>query len=559
MADGTAAANNIVVNSLNDTQATDSLCTLREAIINANNDNQSGSTDCATGIGADTITFSVNGGIGIGSTLPIITSNMTIDGKSVITIDGIDLRLVFRVNSGAFLSLQNLAVKHGRGGLFNDGGTVIVSNCTFFQNVATFGGGISNNGGIVTVSNSTFSGNGATDPRTGSGPGFGGGIYNGGGIVTVSNSTFSGNDVLSLDSGEGGGIANFGTLTVTGSTFSRNGAPSGGGIFNGGALTVGNSTFSGNGATGRGEPFSPDFGGGGIANSGTGTVAVTNSTFSGNSSATSGGGIFNKSTLAVTNSIIANSSGGNCDNSSGTLTDGGNNIDNGTTCGFSTATSKSGTNPLLDSAGLKNNGGPTETIALCTGLNAPSMGCTARSPAIDAGSNAVCAAAPVNSVDQRGFVRPVDGDSNGVATCDIGSFESGALPPNRLPVCTNAAADPNTLWPPNHKLAAIQITGVTDPDGDTVTNIANTIFQDEPVDAPGDSDGNTAPDASLSPLQVRAEREGLGNGRVYHINFTASDGHGGSCQATVTVCVPHDQGQGRVCVDGGPLYNSTAP
>jgi len=45
---------------------------------------------------------------------------------------------------------------------------------------------------------------------------------------------------------------------------------------------------------------------------------------------------------------------------------------------------------------------------------------------------------------------------------------------------------------------------------------------------------------------------------VYHINFTADDGHGGQCRGTVTVCVPHDQ-SGRPCIDEGPLYDSTQP
>ena len=68
----------------------------------------------------------------------------------------------------------------------------------------------------------------------------------------------------------------------------------------------------------------------------------------------------------------------------------------------------------------------------------------------------------------------------------------------------------------------------------------------------------------LSPVQVRSERNGNpktpGNGRVYHINFTASDSSGASCTGVVLVCVPHDQG-GRPapCVDEGSLFKSTQP
>ena len=60
-------------------------------------------------------------------------------------------------------------------------------------------------------------------------------------------------------------------------------------------------------------------------------------------------------------------------------------------------------------------------------------------------------------------------------------------------------------------------------------------------------------------LGLRAERSGLGNGRVYAVSFSASDGNGGTCTGRVGVGVPHDQGEGRVPVDDGQIYDSTAP
>ena len=48
-----------------------------------------------------------------------------------------------------------------------------------------------------------------------------------------------------------------------------------------------------------------------------------------------------------------------------------------------------------------------------------------------------------------------------------------------------------------------------------------------------------------------------GNDRVYHIGFTADDGHSGSCSSEVLVGVPHDQ-RGTPPVDEGALYDSTA-
>jgi hypothetical protein len=83
------------------------------------------------------------------------------------------------------------------------------------------------------------------------------------------------------------------------------------------------------------------------------------------------------------------------------------------------------------------------------------------------------------------------------------------------------------------------------------------ILQDEAVDELGS--GNTVPDATVDPLTLRAERAGGGNGRVYLVEFEADDGRGGSCMGAVTVCVPHDQGQGRNCIDDGTVHDSTEP
>ena len=58
-------------------------------------------------------------------------------------------------------------------------------------------------------------------------------------------------------------------------------------------------------------------------------------------------------------------------------------------------------------------------------MGRPPSGCTGISPAIDAANNAICAAAPVDS-RIAGLNRPVDGDLDGSAICDIGAFEHQA-------------------------------------------------------------------------------------------------------------------------------------
>ena len=78
----------------------------------------------------------------------------------------------------------------------------MVRDSIFSGNSVTFyGGGIYNDGGTVTVSNSTLSGNSASQ---------GGGMFNQDGALTVSDSEITGNTAIDF----GGGTANFGELTL---------------------------------------------------------------------------------------------------------------------------------------------------------------------------------------------------------------------------------------------------------------------------------------------------------------------------------------------------------
>lgn len=138
------------------------------------------------------------------------------------------------------------------------------------------------------------------------------------------------------------------------------------------------------------------------------------------------------------------------------------------------------------------------------------------------------------------------------------SAEQCNLPPD----CSAAEPSMGIIWPPNHQMVDITIEGVTDPDGDPVTITIDGIWQDEPLDSFGD--GTFEPDASgigTDIATVRAERSGTtdqkkttGDGRVYTIAFTASDGQA-ECSGVVTVGVPHDVKD--TPVDGGALYDST--
>jgi hypothetical protein len=135
---------------------------------------------------------------------------------------------------------------------------------------------------------------------------------------------------------------------------------------------------------------------------------------------------------------------------------------------------------------------------------------------------------------------------------------------NRPPDCSAAAPSVSLLWPPNHQMVPVSVLGVTDPDNDPISITITSIRQDEPVNTVGD--GNTEVDGTgigTSTAEVRAERTGNkrvpGNGRVYHISYSAADGNGGTCSGAVKVGVPHDQGGRPQPVDDGPIYDSTAP
>jgi hypothetical protein len=200
------------------------------------------------------------------------------------------------------------------------------------------------------------------------------------------------------------------TVNLTDVTVSGNSASHGGGIDNdvGSTLNLTNVTVSGN--TGS-------LSGGGIENMGTATL--TNVTISGNTAGT-GNGIENQGVLtllnvtssgtldgaadSIRNTIVAGScTGGGCMGGACTTED--HDLDTGTGCGFADASDLSSTNP--DLGPLQDNGGPTFTQALAGG-----------SPAIDAAGGC-----PPPGTDQRGVIRPVDGNGDSVAVCDLGAFE----------------------------------------------------------------------------------------------------------------------------------------
>lgn len=132
--------------------------------------------------------------------------------------------------------------------------------------------------------------------------------------------------------------------------------------------------------------------------------------------------------------------------------------------------------------------------------------------------------------------------------------------PNRNPECGRAFPDRAILRPANQALVPVSILNVRDPDGDPLTITVTRITQDEPLDFRF-GDGDTCPDATgvgTSTPRLRAERIRWLDGRVYHLRFTADDGHGGRCNGRVEVCVPGVWFP-SFCFDEGQRTDSTGP
>jgi len=125
---------------------------------------------------------------------------------------------------------------------------------------------------------------------------------------------------------------------------------------------------------------------------------------------------------------------------------------------------------------------------------------------------------------------------------------------------------PIVLWPTNHKYQTISISdfvlSVTDicDAGVGIANIAITsVSSDEPEDETGNGDGKTMDDIVIEDSQtvdLRSEREGTDNGRVYTINFEVTDASGNTATGSYKVEVPHDQ-SGPSAIDDGAAAGYT--
>jgi hypothetical protein len=482
----------IPVETFDDVSATE--CTLRDAITSANDD--AAERACRAGSGSDRIVLdpSLEGEILLDTPLPVLESEISIQGTSPflqsvsrnVLEDPGNFRL-FQVSSEATVTLSGLTMSSGS--IFTDAGP------------AARGGAIHSEGDL-TVEDSVVNGNVeavVSNPGSvASATAEGGAIYSGlDADLTVRDTVVKGGASASLSNPHdalawGGGIMSRGSLTLVDSMVRHSGATasssttpdaSGGGVyslgptvirrssiventtagnatggsitsFSNGAglyhaaapLTVDTSTIAGNAATGSGANQIQRGGGILVTNA---PAEIRNSTIvgnSGNNIANLGAGSLGS--IAVTSTIIGDSSGGgpDCSATGGIITSGGFNLSEGTSCPFNQSSDQSNV-PDLGLLALANNGSP---IGMRTMMPDPD----GTSPAIDAGISGGA------EVDTRGFDRIVD-YTGVVNAANSDGTDVGAVEASPLVATLGPETDFGGVKPGNVSEAAVSVRNVT--------------------------------------------------------------------------------------------------
>jgi hypothetical protein len=123
-----------------------------------------------------------------------------------------------------------------------------------------------------------------------------------------------------------------------------------------------------------------------------------------------------------------------------------------------------------------------------------------------------------------------------------------------------------TMWPPNHTYSTFMVnqfvTGASDAcdlSVDINDVVITSVTSDELEDNPSGADGTTVDDiviaADCKSVQLRAERDGDLDGRVYTITFSVTDSQGNVGTATAKVQVPTSIN--GTAVDSGVKYTET--
>lgn len=484
------------------------------------------------------------------------------------------------------------------GGAIYSLGNVTVTNSTFHEAAAKGGNGGNAFGTTCLGAHNAGDGGAAR----------GGAILADGGSLIINTATFANNSALGGNGGNGGqtdgglncGMHGAGGLAYGGALTNNNAATIN---LKHGTLSLNNAQAGNTGVNQGGANKPPRLvaeGTGGGIRVGPGSVTLENTIVAGNTAANGTGD--------TTGAPVA---GPNVD---GAITSNGHNLLGVATeaTGFTGTGDLTGANPMLNTLG--DNGGPTETMELQAGSPAIDAGVAAGSTFDQRGrprtfdDPGVANAATSDGTDIGAFeLQPlctltcptdieVGNDPNqcgavvsyttpggagcGTVTCDhpSGSFfpvgettvicTSSVGPTCNFKVKVNDTQAPSittsehTLWSPDHTYTTFSV-------GDLVTSVSDncdanigvssvvivSASSDEPDDAT--ADGSTINDivigADCKSIQLRAERKGDGNGRVYLIIVKATDASGNVSTATAKVTVPHAQ-NGNPAVDSGTSF-----
>lgn len=388
------ARETIYVDSLVDEMTENGECSLREAVLSANEDD---STDCIPGDGVDQIEFLVEGVITLSGQLDV-KNEVTILGPEdgSVVIDGAGLHRIFFFSDESDFSLWHLTLQNGLGDI---GGCVYAETLEVLLFGMTFlGCSATVRGGAVAVED--------------------------GDLFTI-RSHFEANTAQ----GDGGAIhVALGSMGIAASSFFNNHAQGanghGGALYAGGAVEIGITTLHSNSARGSG---------GALYSEGSGTVELSESTVTRNladvnvdgTGPDDGGGIYTSGDLTLRSSIVAQ----NTDSSTstlwapdlfvgGTLTSFGGNF---------VGRNESVATPLP--AGLPNGSsdwvgtGVAPIFPDLSDLAARPDGTMSRLPVSSPDNPLIDGGSCVGVVDQRGLTRFVDGPSVRGNSCDIGATE----------------------------------------------------------------------------------------------------------------------------------------
>ncbi|HEX3282829.1 MAG TPA: choice-of-anchor Q domain-containing protein, partial [Pyrinomonadaceae bacterium] len=488
------------------------------------------------------------------------------------------------------------------GGALYSLGNVNVTNSTFHLAGATGGRSGNTFGSTCLGSHTSLEGGGAR----------GGAIFADGGSLNINTATFANNFAKGGDGGNGGqtnGGLNCGAHGKGGFAF-------GGAIANNnatvnikhGTISLNNAQAGNTGVNQGGANKPPQLvaeGAGGGIRVGPGSITLENTIIAGNIAANGLGDTTGAPTPGPNVDGAVTSNGHNL---LGVATE---------AAGFSGSGDKTGANPVLgalaDNGGPTRTmalgaGSAAIDAGVATGatldqrglprtVDDPSVANALTSDGTDIGAFEAAPACSLscpsditvsNDKDKCGaavrYKGPSAGEACGTVTCD---HPSGSFFPvgTTTVTCTSSAgptcnfkitvkdtqppvivltAQPIKLWPADHKYVTLKVSdlvaSVRDNCGRKVGMSSvriSSVTSDEPDDANGAGDGNTTNDIVIAgdckSVQLRAERMGNGNGRVYTITLKVTDAAGNVATATAKVTVPHSQ-NGPAAVDDGPNF-----